>query len=131
MPILVVATCLGPPKIYPCIGVVINGNYLLSPPWKELSWIGVGHPTSFQSAHRIRPMPLGRISNPVERNIHSRALSWNMLEEKRTQNTAETEVPYPAYLTLTGLVFHVAQYCRTPVIDCESHALHCIEHQRP
>ena len=80
-----------PPKIYPSIGVVIYGNNLSSPPWKEVSWIWVGHPTTPQSAHSICPMPLGRISYAVVRNIHSRAQSWNTLEEKRAQDIAEPE----------------------------------------
>ena len=96
-------------EIYPCIGVVIYGNYLSSPPWKELSWIWVGHPTTPQSAHSIFPMSLGWISNPVERNVHSRAQSWYTLEEECAQNAVEPEVPYPTYLTLTELVFHIAQ----------------------
>ena len=109
MPILVAMACQDPPEIYPSIRVVIYGNNLSSPPWKKVSWIGVGHPTTPQSAHRICPTSLGQISNPVERNIHSRAQSWNTLEEKRAQNAVEPEVLYPAYLTLTELVFHVAQ----------------------
>ena len=51
---------------------------------------------------------VGWISNFVERNIHSRAQSWNTLKEKRAQNTAELEVSHPACLTLIELVFHVA-----------------------
>ena len=68
-----------PLEIYPSIGVVIYGNNLSSPPWKEVNWIWVGHPTTPHSTHSICPTPLGQISNPVERNVHSRAQSWNML----------------------------------------------------
>ena len=109
MLILVAMACPIPPKIYPCIRVVIYGNNLSSPPWKEVSWIWVGHPTTPQSAHSICPTSLGRISNPVERNVHSRAQSWNTIEEECAQNAAEPEVLYPYCLTLTELVFHVAQ----------------------
>ena len=94
MLILVAMACPDPPEIYPCIGVVIYGNNLSSPPWKKVSWIGVGHPTTPHFAHRICPTSLVRISNPVERNIHSRAQSWNTLKEKHAQNTVEPEVPH-------------------------------------
>ena len=61
------------PEIHPCIGVVIDGNDLTSPPWKEVHWVGVSHPTSTQSAHNIFPMSLGWILNSLWRNFHSRA----------------------------------------------------------
>ena len=76
-------------------------------------------------------MLLGWILNPVERNVHSRAQSWNTLEEKHAQYAAETEVLQSSHLTLTELMFHVAQYYSAPVIYHGSHALHYIEHQRP
>ena len=107
MSILVVAVQV-PPEINPRIGVVIDGNYLSSPPRKEINWIGVGHPTSPQSAHRICPTLLGRILNPVKRNVNSRAQSSNTLEEKCAQYATEPEVSHSARLTLTELMFHVA-----------------------
>ena len=109
MPILVVVAVEISLKIYPRIGVVIDGNYLSPPPWKEISWIGVRHPTPTQSAHHIFPTSLGQILNPVKRNDNSRAQSWNTLKEKRAQYDTETEVSYSAHLALTELVFHVAQ----------------------
>ena len=55
------------------------------------------------------PNVVGPDPNPVERNIHSRAQSWNLLEEESAQDTTEPEVSYPTCLALTKLMFHVAQ----------------------
>ena len=88
---------------------IIDGNYLMSPPWKEISWVGVRHPTSTQSMHHICPTSLDQILNPMRTNVNSRAEPWNTLEEERANYTTETEVLYPAHLAFTELLFHVTQ----------------------
>ena len=53
-----------------------------------------------------------------------------MLKEECAQYTAETEVSYLAHFVVAELLLHVSQQHSTPIVDCGSHALHCIEHQR-
>ena len=105
MLILVVMACLGLPE-----SLSLHKG---SPLWQqsviatmEKSLLDKGWPPYRPPVCRTS---LGQISNLVERNIHSRAQSWNTLEEKRAQDTAEPEVSYPTCLTLAELMFHVDQ----------------------
>ena len=109
MLILVVAACPGPPgNISPHRG---------SHQWKlsvvatiERIQLDMGWPPYHPPIHASHlPNAVGPDLEPLERNIHSRAQSWNMLKEKRAQNTAQPQVLHSTFLTLIELIFHVAQ----------------------
>ena len=118
-------------KVDPLIRIAIQSDDLSSPPAEKVLVVGCWHPTSSLSPHHLGPPCHGWIVRSTQNNRNSMSQSWNLHEEKATQDRSKLEVPLTTLFALFQLALHVSEQWGAPVIHHGSQALYWIENKRP